>query len=68
MQTSHQPITFTPKDGERVSYSYDDAMVIIVDIDDFIVKRILIDSENSYNVLIRKVVIGLRVNLAKQKK
>lgn len=39
----HQLITFRAKDG--VSYPYDDAMVIIVNIVGLTVKRILVDSE-----------------------
>lgn len=48
---SYQPITFTSKNRERVSYPYNDPMVVIANIDGFIVKRFLIDSGSSCNVL-----------------
>lgn len=40
----HQPITFIPEDKKGVSYPYNDPMVVVVDIDGFIIKRILVDS------------------------
>lgn len=47
----HQPITFIPEDGKEVLYLYNDAMAIMMDIDEFIIKRILVDSGSPCNVL-----------------
>lgn len=47
-----QPMIFTPEDEKRVSYPYDDAMVIVTDVNGFIIKRILVNSKSSYTVLI----------------
>lgn len=49
----HQPITFTPKDG------HDDPVVIIANIDRFIIKRILVDSRSSCNVLTWEAIVAL---------
>lgn len=46
-----RPIIFILEDGERVSYIHDDLMMVVVDIDGFTVKRILVDSKSSYNIL-----------------
>lgn len=43
-------------------------MVIVADIDGFIVKRILVDNGSLCNMLISKVAIKLEVDLAKLKK
>lgn len=47
----HQPIIFTSEDKEGVFYLHDDPIVVVVDIDGFTVKRILVDSGNSCNML-----------------
>lgn len=47
----HQPIAFTSEDGDGVSYPYDDPMVLVADIDRSTVKKILVESESSCNVL-----------------
>lgn len=43
-------------------------MMVVVDIDGFIVKRILVDSGSSFNVLTWKAAMALQVNLEKLKK
>lgn len=47
----YQSITFTSKDGERVSYPSDNLIVIVADIVRFMLKRFLVDNGSSYNVL-----------------
>lgn len=47
----YQHIIFTLEDGKGVLYPHDDPMVIVVDIDGFIVKRVLVDSRSSCNML-----------------
>lgn len=47
----HQYITFTSEDGEGMSYPHDDPIVIMIDVDLFIVKKILINGRSSCNVL-----------------
>lgn len=49
-------------------YSYDEAMLIVTDIDRFTVKTILVDSGSSRNVLMWEAAIGLQVNLGKLEK
>lgn len=56
---SHQPITFTPEDGEGVLYPHDNVMVIVADIDEFTEKRILVDRGSSCNILIWESTTGL---------
>lgn len=64
----HQPITFTLEDKEGVFYTYDDPIVVMADINRFIIKRILVDSESSYNVLTWKAIMALQVDLGRLKK
>lgn len=40
---TQRPITFILKEGEKMSYQYDDVIVIVADIDGFTVKSILVD-------------------------
>lgn len=47
----HHPVTFTLEDEEGMSYPHDDPIVFMADIDGFMVKKILVDSGSSYNVL-----------------
>lgn len=67
-QPPYQPIIFTSKDEEGVSYPYYDPMLIVPNIDNFTVKRILVNSGSSCNVLTWEAVVVLQVDLEKLKK
>lgn len=43
-------------------------MVVIVDIDGFIIKKILVNNGSSCNILIWKVAVTLQVNMVRLKK
>lgn len=64
----YQPIIFTHEDREGVSYPQYDVMMIVVNTNEFMVKRILINSGSSYNVLTWESTIVLQMDLAKLKK
>lgn len=51
-----------------MSYPHDDPIVVVVNIDGFIVMRILVDSGSSYNVLNWEAFKALQVDLVKLKK
>lgn len=51
-----------------MSYPHDNPIVVIINIDGFMVKMILVDSGSSYNVLTWEVVVALQVNLTGLKK
>lgn len=51
-----------------MSYPHNDAMAIMVDIDRFTVKRILVDSGSVCNVLTWEAAIELQVGMAKLQK
>ena len=44
-------ITFGPKDGQHVQHSHNDALVISAHIQNFLVKRLLIDDGSAVNAL-----------------
>ena len=44
-------ITFGPEDGQHVQYPYNDALVIGAHIQNFLVKRLLIDDGSAVNAL-----------------
>lgn len=56
---SYQPITFTPKYREGVLYPHNDAMMIVANINEFTVKRVLVDRGSSYNMLTWEATTGL---------
>ncbi|XP_010263941.1 PREDICTED: uncharacterized protein LOC104602070 [Nelumbo nucifera] len=49
-----EPIYFTKDDAHGIQYLYDDALVVKLRIDDFEVKRILVDSSNSADILFKE--------------
>lgn len=51
-----------------MSYQYVDAMVMVTNINGFIIKRILVDNRSSCNVITLEVTKGLLINLTKLKK
>lgn len=46
-----QPITFIAEDGKGVSYLHNDPIVVVINIDGFILKRIMVDSGSSCTIL-----------------
>lgn len=50
-QRLEEVITFTRANTERVQYPHHDAMVIILNIDDYDVHRVLINSGSSVDIL-----------------
>ena len=44
-------ITFGPEDGQHIQHPHNDVMVISAHIQNFLVKRLLIDDESAVNAL-----------------
>ncbi|XP_022880680.1 uncharacterized protein LOC111397950 [Olea europaea var. sylvestris] len=62
-----QSITFGEEDLVGVAHPHDDALVIVGDIADFDVKRVLVDGGSAANVLTWDTFLGLKVPLDKLK-
>jgi len=57
------PITFTDKDLKGIDPSQDDPMVISVDIDNFTIKKTLVDQVSSVDILYWKTFKAMRIPL-----
>ncbi|XP_022843447.1 uncharacterized protein LOC111367002 [Olea europaea var. sylvestris] len=57
----NQSITFDEKDLIGITHLYDDALVIVGDIADFDVKRVLVDGGSAANVLTWNAFLGLKI-------
>ncbi|KAL2453211.1 Ribonuclease H [Abeliophyllum distichum] len=62
-----QNITFNDEDLEGVTCPHDDALVIVADIADFDVKRVLVDNGSAADVMSWKVFLGLKISPSKIK-
>ncbi|KAL2455452.1 Uncharacterized protein Adt_47276 [Abeliophyllum distichum] len=62
-----QNITFNDEDLEGVTCPHDDALVIVADIADFDVKRILVDNGSAADVISWEVFLGLKISPSKIK-
>ncbi|KAL2506050.1 Ribonuclease H [Abeliophyllum distichum] len=62
-----QNITFNDEDLEGVTCPHDDALVIVADIADFDVKRVLVDNGSAVDVITWKVFLGLKISPSKIK-
>jgi hypothetical protein len=51
----HKPIIFTLEDGKGVTYPYEDVIVIFMILANHRVHRVLVDNENSINILSKDV-------------
>ncbi|KAL2518203.1 Uncharacterized protein Adt_14450 [Abeliophyllum distichum] len=58
----NQNITFNDEDLEDVTCPHDDALIIVADIVDFDVKRVLADNGSAANVMSWKVFLGLKIS------
>ncbi|XP_022865324.1 uncharacterized protein LOC111385183 [Olea europaea var. sylvestris] len=63
----HQNITFNEKDLIGVAMPHDDALVIVGDIANFDVKKVLVDGGSAVNVLTWEAFMGLKISLEKLK-
>ncbi|KAL2518364.1 Uncharacterized protein Adt_14611 [Abeliophyllum distichum] len=63
----NQNITFSDEDLNGVICPHDDALVIVADITDFDVKRVLVDNGSIVDVMSWKVFIGLKLSPSKIK-
>jgi len=55
------PITFTDRDFKGINPSQDDPMVISVDIDNFTIKKALVDQGSSVDILYWKTYKAMRI-------
>ncbi|KAL2474431.1 Uncharacterized protein Adt_35167 [Abeliophyllum distichum] len=62
-----QNITFNDEDLKDVTCPHDDALVIVADIADFDVKRVLVDTGSAADVMSWRVFLGLRISPSKIK-
>ncbi|KAL2467122.1 Ribonuclease H [Abeliophyllum distichum] len=62
-----QNITFNDEDLEGVTCPHDDALVIVADIADFDVKRVLVDNGSAADVMSWEVFLGLKISPSKIK-
>ncbi|KAL2474954.1 Uncharacterized protein Adt_35690 [Abeliophyllum distichum] len=58
-------ITFNDEDLEGVTCPHDDALVIVADIADFDVKRVLVDNGSAADVMSWEVFLGLKISPSK---
>ncbi|KAL2480023.1 Ribonuclease H [Abeliophyllum distichum] len=62
-----QNITFNDEDLEGMTCPHDDALVIVADIADFDVKRVLVDNGSAADVMSWEVFLGLKISPSKIK-
>ncbi|KAL2541753.1 Uncharacterized protein Adt_02731 [Abeliophyllum distichum] len=62
-----QNITFSDEDLKGVTCPHDDALVIVADIADFDVKRVLVDNGSAAHIMFWRVFLGLKISPSKIK-